>query len=272
MNSSNLSGLRHRNSLIKLNIYRVNSFLPDVIYKPKSYVFDLRLFPTRVLSNFIDNGFSVSGNEDILVNQELRSTSLLQELSNNVVHFIPHLKNTQDYNFTLVDILEKSSLRDSDYSFLSDEEFKQIFDNHSISFLLEEYLRYITDLPFDEQKYQQYGDLNRKSQSQFMKFVSERIATELPRTADNFYNDETLLSDQNMLVKTLILPRKFDRVFHVIFDPDDFEIDERTSKKVIERYVGTDGDISSLSRNDPNEPTFDKYYTALETYEGSEAS
>lgn len=272
VDSSKLSGLRHRNSLIKLNIYRVNSFLPDVIYKPKTYLFDLKLFPTRILKNFIDNGFSVSRSEDITTQQDTNSTSMIETFSNDVVNFIPHLKNTEDYNFTLVDVLEKFSLRDSDYSFLSDDDFNQIFDNHSISFLLEEYLRYVTDLPFDEQKYQQYAEINPKTQTQFSKFVTEAGGFQLPATAENFYNDETLLTDQNAMIKSLILPKKFDRVFHVIFDPDDFEIDERTPKKVIEKYVGIDGDISSLSRNDPNEPTFDKYYTALETYEGNDAS
>ena len=272
VNSSNLSGTRHRNSLIKVCIYRVNSFLPDVIYKPKTFLFDLKLFPTRVLRNFIYNGFSVSESEDISTNVPT-STSLFQTLSDDVVGFIPHWKNTEDYNFTLVDALEKSSLRDTNYSFLSDDEFKEIFDNHSISFLMEEYLRYVADLPFDEQKYQQYNVISQKSQSQFSKFVMERAPSETIRgSTDNLYNDETLLSNQETIVRSLILPKKFDRAFHVIFDPDDFEIDERTPQKVIEKYVGITGDVSSLSRNDYNEPTFDKYYVALETYEGDDAS
>ncbi len=293
VNSSNLSGLAQRNSLIKMCIYRVNAFLPDVIYKPKMYLFDLKLFPTRILGNFVSNGFSVSPDEDVYTStnylqssqpagavvSELGATYELppllynSALSRDVIKFIPHWKSVGDYRFKLVDSSEKLSLRDSDYSFLSSGEFNQVFDNHSISFLLEEYLRYVTDMPFDEQKYQQYDVISKKSQSQFSKFVSEFTKTSnLKSTTDNFYNDETILSSQFTIIKSLILPKKFDRVFHIIFDPDDFEIDERTSKKTIEKYIGIGGDVASLSKNEKDEPTFDKYYVALETHEGNDAS
>lgn len=282
INSSNLSGLRHRNSLVNLCIYRVNSFLPDVIYRPKKYLFDLGLFPTRILKNFVDNGFSVSESEDIFTTTGpsnsprgmMSEASSFQMFDKNVIENIPHLKNTEDYNFKLIDALEKSSLKDTDYSFLSDKDFSEIFDNHSTSFLMEEYLRLTTDLPFDEHKYQQYNVISQKSQSQFSKFVAEMPggSTAIKSTAENFYNDDTLLTSDLSMIRSLILPKKFDRAFHIIFDPDDFEIDERTPQSVIEKYIGSTGDISSLSRNDINEPTFDKYYVALETYEGTEAS
>jgi hypothetical protein len=64
------------------------------------------------------------------------------------------------------------------------------------------------------------------------------------------------------LKKSLISPRKFDRVFHLLVDPDDFIVDTTlTESFALTKYQNDSSSGSSL-----DEITFDKYYAAIETY------
>jgi len=290
VNASRLSGLIDRNNLIKLCVYRVNAFLPDIIYKPLVYDFDLSLFPTRILSNYKKCGFSVSRNTNLRINKNLINFENICLNNNNiesstdpysfftlssdfVADYIPQLKSDSNYNFTLIQPNNKSTIKQQNYSFLSDQQFNKLYKNHSVSFLLEEYLRLVTDVPLDETKYINYDVINKKKLSKFTKFATEYMNVDraMNSTFDNFFNSENLLSQNSSIIRTLIMPKKFDRVFHMIFDPDDFQLDPQTPQKVIEKYVGKNGNIKNLSKNEKDEPTFDKYYVVIKSAEGSDA-
>jgi hypothetical protein len=291
VNASRLSGLVDRNNLIQLCIFRVNSFLPDVIYKPLVYNFDLSLFPTKILSNYKKCGFSISENTGLKIHKNLVNFERICLSNNNIesstnpdklftltsdfiVDFIPHLKSNSNYKFTLTDPANKSTIKENSYSFLSDQQFSELYRNHSISFLLEEYLRFVTDVPLDENKYTNYDVINTKRSSKFTKFTSEFMDPNraMNPTFENFFNDENLLSGIIPTIRTLVMPKKFDRVFHLIFDPDDFQLDPRTPQEVIQKYVGKNGKIEDLTKNENDEPTFDKYYVVIKSNEGSDAS
>lgn len=289
VNSSRLSGQVHRNSLIQLCIYRINSFYPDLVYKPLVYNFDLRLFPTKILSNYKKCGFSVSENLGVTIHNNLANfdetcsttTDNLESfvnpnkfitISDKIVDFIPHLKGDQNYKFNLIQPLNKTKFKENDYSFLTEQQFNNLYRNHSTSFLLEEYLRLVTDLPFDENQYSQYDQLAR-SDSKVLKFVSNFAdPTKIfNQTIENFLNDENLLSDYFTTLRKLVLPKKFDRVFHVLFDPDEFELDSSTPLEVIQKYTSNGNKIEDLTKTEIDEPTFDKYYVLIKSNEGSDA-
>lgn len=290
VNASRLSGDVNRNSLIQLCIYRVNSFLPDVIYKPLVYDFDLNLFSTKTLSNYKKCGFNVSQNKRQTIHAGLLNLENLCTTANNlesltnpakfvrfsqsIADFIPQLKSNQEYKFNLVEPTNKNKIKENYYSFLNEQRFNQLYRNHSTSFLLEEYLRFVTDLAFDENRYTQYDIISKKNDSKFTKFAKEFMDPNrvLNRTFENFFNDENLVSNLDSILKNLVIPKKFDRVFHIIFDPDDFEIDSRTSQDVIQKYIGNSGRIEDITKNETDEPTFDKYYVVIKSNEGSDAS
>jgi hypothetical protein len=288
VNSAGLSGLAKRNSIIQLCIYRINTFLPEVIYKPLTFLFDLKLFPTRILGNYKKSGFDISGEGAISVDTNLSDPNIILENVNSnlinspyqfanttdVVGFIPHYKSKDEYQFQLITPDEKSYIKSEDYPFLDDKDFVKLFENHSKSFLLEEYLRFVTDLPFDEHRYIKYGELSINTRSNFeSRFVGEFELAPIQQRLTQLFNDKAIdVIDPYEEIKNLIMPRKFDRVFNVIMDPDDFEVDESTPQSVLSKYLTGDKTIKDLSVNEPSEPTFDKYYVLVKSFEGSNAS
>ena len=90
------------------------------------------------------------------------------------------------------------------------------------------------------------------------------------------YFKNTIFVGTNEVKRSLIMPKKFDRVFHVAFDPEDFEIDTVNTKpfdgtNVIDYYAnqgtiikltGTDGYKRAITPNSDVE--FNSYYAELE--------
>jgi hypothetical protein len=111
------------------------------------------------------------------------------------------------------------------------------------------------------------------------------------KTISNLANIVTTLADTNTVTKINLMPSQFDRVFNVIIDPDDFELDyEKTvknpqGKQILEQYL-KNGDILTLgtqessntltSMNDQfvfrdrthteGDLVFEKYFVTIETY------
>ena len=288
VNSAGLSGLAKRNNIIQLCIYRINTFLPEIIYKPLTFLFDLKLFPTRILGNYRKSGFDISGEGGISVDANLSDPNVILENVNtnlisspyqfvnttDVVGFIPHYKSKDEYDFQLVTPDEKSYVKSNDYPFLEDSDFVKLFENHSKSFLLEEYLRFVTDLPFDEHRYIKYGELQLNPRSTSVgRFVGEFQVMPIDQKLTELFGDKAVDTiDPFQEITNLIMPRKFDRVFNIVFDPDDFEVDESTPQNILSKYLTGDKTIKDLSINEPDEPTFDKYYVLVKSFEGSSAS
>jgi len=241
--ASSLKGSSDRkNKLVKINLYKVNALKPELVYLPLKYFFDLGRFQTRVLQHFIDSGFSISGNQ----NFELKNIPILKSKTKSEM--------SPSDSFSLINNQLDSF---NDYA-LSDKEKAALINNHSISFLMEEYLRYISGTPFDENRYYKYEMLNQSPSS-----TGVLGSSNVDPSVEKFFSEETFLIDLDQLKKSLITPRKFDRVFHIIFDPDDFQIDEMlTSSEAISKY-----NADKIKRATSDEITFDKYYAAIETYD-----
>ena len=235
INATKLNNKKLKNKLIKINLYRINELNKET-YHPKSYIFDLSKYQTRVLQNFIDSGFSISGNQSIN----------LTLTPNDLTPYIPTLKPApEQFDSFRLTIDQSTSFNDT--TFLNPEEKTQIIENHSISFLMEEYIRYISNNPFDEQRYHKYDNISSKKRSDV---ATSHFSNN--QSMQDFLVEESFLTDVKSLKKSLITPRKFDRVFHIIFDPDDF-------KRI--------DDSSPASPVMPGKITLDKYYTDIEIYE-----
>lgn len=243
-NASKLSN-SEKNKLIRINLFRVNELKPSIVYKPLTYLFDLNTFSTRILKSYIDAGFSINSSEDFSVDKFPflnHNFSLSKDKLSSDNFFITNNKNTFNY------------------SFLTKDEKDELIKNHSTSFLMEEYLNYFAGTSFDEHKYFRYEPIKQMIDTEFSKFVKEISDIEVEdfnsSSIENFFVGETFLSNANRLMSSLIMPKKFDRVFHILFDPDDFIIDANYSEE-------------SKDKMNPGMVSFDKYYIAIESYDES---
>jgi hypothetical protein len=273
MDGSNLGSSSIRNGIIKLKIYRIDSLRPDLIHQPLSFLFDIRRFATRTLGNYQNAESLLNG---LLQFDFFKVPSLVAGSSFN------NFKVSQGF----------SDAFDENYDFLSSQEKLQIYNNHTNSFLMEQYFSFLSDTKVDENRYTNFSLLKGGIDIQFQNFVakiSSQTGKPPPPTqtfnpsASNFYlRDTYLLPNINSFFKELISPRKFDRVFHLVVDPDDFIIDTNseddslaTSPTAINRYKNK---IELIDKSKPNsgykragtglfEITFDNYFAAVESYD-----
>jgi len=252
------SSRRTKDSVVRLKIYKIDRLHPDVVYLPKSYLFEMNRFPTRVLSNWNYDAFS-------------KSTDNILTVPTKVYH---------DYSFS-VDRDFSAAFLNKDYDVLSADNKLEIYSNHTKSFLAEEYLKWFTDCNFDETRYSNYAQLTKTLEnitSQYLTYISiigktagtvtsgspagvvgtfldptsgllldiplsnskssssqnssditsKKPVLSLDKTLQSFFASETLLLDTDTHERRAVYPKKFDRVFNVILDPDDFVVDEST--------------------------------------------
>ena len=233
-------------------------------------------------------------------------------------------------------------------SFLSDEEKYQIYSNHSISFLAEEYLNWFTDCHFDETRYHNFSQLTnslRNIDDQYQKYIETIRSTTRPKdvtpntpgsisvkstlvsgkvdillsdpsdisrkmyeipfdlpvddmnknsnipnksyvvpmndTIMTYFKNETLMLNPEIYKRRIMYPKKFDRVFNIILDPDDFIVDESVtdtetldSMKNLGLLVGGTSDVQSgIKRSykhrdtSPSDVTYDEYFVTVEPYD-----
>ena len=91
------------------------------------------------------------------------------------------------------------------------------------------------------------------------------------------------ISDPATLSERLVSPKRFDRVFHIFVDPDDFQIDNSSSKKSninsngvsqssVLSQIQTLQNFSQIIANTPVKETgdivFEQYFITIETYDG----
>lgn len=115
-----------------------------------------------------------------------------------------------------------------------------------------------------------------------------RAASGAVKAVSAFASISTTVSNHTAVSKQLLQPKKFDRVFNIIFDPDDFEIDtEKTSETPQGRAsyaylsknnyleflpLGTElnntGERARIKERDKNsgDVVFDKYFVTIETF------
>ena len=168
-------------SIVSINVYLIDNLRPMLIHKPQRFIFNLKKFPTRLLNNYL-------ANKNLLLDQvAVAAAATADKLAY--------------------------------YSILDDGDIKKLNENHADSFFLEEYLRFIAGVSFDEQSFYNF-EKDAKSIS------ASSIGIFAPSAGAIEYLKETIFVDNDTIKKMLISPKKFDRVFHIAFDPDDFEINQ----------------------------------------------
>lgn len=230
-------------NVIKVNIYRKDELRPGLVHKPLSFYFDVDKYPKRILNNYI------KGTKEYTAGPDAYAVSVGAYDS------------------------KASSLYDK---ILTSNQKQQLYDNHETSFKLEEYLKFMTSAFFDEQRYHQYDLIKGTIESEFEKFKKSIGLSATDSSNDpsaKYYDEENLLSNMNELKRNLITPKKYDRVFHVIFDPDDFQVDAtQTTKKdlelfkdVLKKNVNENEAVYARQQTRSGDISFDSYYIEVET-------
>jgi len=170
---------------------------------------------------------------------------------------------------------------DSDIKELSDSDKILLSECHKMSFMMEIYLKFITDYEIEENRFLKYSEIDKKNYSNVLVGGQK---TSIRNSSQRFFVNETFAGDVNQIKRSLIMPKKFDRVFHLLVDPDDFTVNiDLTPKSTIDKYL-SNREIREVSSNDSSvksykripsrygEISFDKYFVAIETYNENSVS
>ena len=290
-NRSYLEKSNLRDDVVRIKVYRLNRLTPEVVFKPISYLFEMNRFPTRTIGNWDPAVLFGQTQFDPL----LAPTKLVQ--SNGSV----------DLHASFEDAMSKHLVPGT----FPAEDFKSLYANHVFSFVLEEYLRWFTDTSFDESRYYNYAELKgvgsiiesqlsslydaikdkpnvegavgyatfdtpdgTKVDKTVISSKSDKGAViDMTQTLKTYLTNETLLLSPVEYKRRATYPKKFDRVFCLAVDPDDFEIDVENStpaaldtlkKKGI--IVGDDGEYVWRDSTQ-DDAAFDDFFVTLEPYD-----
>lgn len=257
-----------QNDIFKLSIYKIDNLNSDVIYKPKSWLFEASRYPSRVYSDY---------KHDV-----------------NSLQSIPTRNYSLTYDARLIDQGESAYWSDisnsfnDEYSFLSQEEKEEIIENQAMSILMENYIRIVTGLIINESAFNLSSDevnallseLEFQTNAEQLNNPAITLAQnkEASEKVNNVLNSSMwskpkpkssggssgkvvkaggsivkslssavikntlknvivrlIAIEPNLMLRYIIQPKKFDRVFNVIFDPE-FEIDvEKTNSTTLGR-------------------------------------
>jgi len=264
------------NDIFKILIYKMDLLNDNIVYLPQSFLFEASRFPVRVnsLIKNIDSGKS----DTYYKSFPTRNYSLFADKN--------MIKDGQQEYWG-----DESNSFGDEYSFLSQDEKQEVLSNHIKSFLLENYIQLISGLKVNDSSFvvssaTELEELNKS-------LINSQVSIELnllsdktsPRKATN--NSAVLsLPDPDPYISRLLQPKKFDRVYNIIFDPEfivDYESTNSLNKELLKgRSLSQllDGYVreGKLVKPNPNENLFidadksfqdaslNSYFVVIESY------
>jgi hypothetical protein len=220
----NSKNVKH-DDIFRILVYKMDLLNPFIIYKPKKFIFEASRFVDRVYSDI------ANVNKNIAVYNTIPTRNYSLYTDPNLI------KEGNPYLGT-----DLSNAFGNEYDFLSKEEKEQILENHTTSFLLENYLRLFSGLNLNELTF------NLSSPQEISAIYNSLIDINIEKTktlASQKATQENLVAayrktnaagvglekaaaiaipDPDPYISKLLQPKRFDRVFNIIFDPE-FEVD-----------------------------------------------
>lgn len=266
---------RARSNVVRVKVYKNDVLNPGIVFAPIEYLFEINRFPTRIVSNW-----------DSLLNFDGLDFRKIPTKYWDGSQIVIHKNFDQAY---------------STYgNFLSDFERRSIYVNHVYSQIIEEYINWFTGNRVDETRYTRYSgmaDYLNNQVKQYLNYLkttgnkfdlqnvysepanvstlgenTDKIIQNLENTVKRYLNNETLLMDINDYKRKIMYPKKFDRVFNVVFDPDSFKIitfaDEKTKNKYVNAGLVSAVDQSLWIRNTQQSDIYlEEYWATIEPYD-----
>jgi len=298
---------------VRLKVWKLDRLYPDVLFRPIEYVFDMNRFPTRSLRNWELNSRDSQGREITSIPTKYYSSTQNRFYVHKNVNEAEQLSG-----LVPTDVQEFSD-------FITDPQARRqfistVYNNHVKSFLCEEYLKWYTDVSFNETDFYNYNKLNdtdlttsyqrliealRRGSTQFgnlnvAEFIdplngdvvsvpiqrpqpataaipqtNTQTTVQLSDTTVSYLRSQSYLTSAFRQQKKVLYPKKFDRVFHVLVDPDDFVVESsvltpRRKEELIKGpFMMTNSGIIVREDTRPGEVSFQEFFVSIEPYEGA---
>lgn len=220
------SFLDRQSDVVKVNVYKRDARFDDIVFKPKTFLFDLSLFQTK----------------QSVTNIEPRDGETFDLLLNRV-----SLTDFQNPKHKRA-ITTASILEDESYSFLTNAQRQQVIRNHFQSFLLEIYLSLMSNMKLREQTFLEAelleagSGLNQTLVSLVKSYIQDQYQENLGNASvQQILESQTIDLGVQDIVRLIAYGSKafeplsirqeivgsklFDRVFHIPVTTEGFEVD-----------------------------------------------
>ena len=271
---------------VKIKVYKRNLNLPFLVFKPLEYIFDLSLFPE--FNKFQDG------------NPKENKENFIKQLN-----FLDYSKLNLPLSVNFFDIGEKEK-----YLKLSKNQREELVRNHTLSEASKLYVQFLSGIKLEESTFfnlesRTYLDsINKPKNNTYEELVKKtlqkiRVSQKVDSIGGNILNlnldtianskeidvstkdsISLLNSNQNIFNKNTLLgalaaPKKFDRVFNIPVNIDDFIINEGETtkteggienfknKKFQEMLVETKDGLKLRSRNE-NSINLEDFFVTME--------
>lgn len=244
----NPSLVTKQKDIVRFTVYKRDLEFPDLVFIPQTFLFELSRFISPV------NSF-----KDTLLPDNPSFGNFSQVLE-NVRTFDMARDSSLNRDASAWAKGKFSDIYTSDqYDFLTDDQRDEIIENHTVSYLLETYVRLLTGVSLNEQAFLlNSGDeitlTTLPDQTVIKALIDDRVKSigkldsfdssvdsvdslDLPEeTRNKLLHDlkhisalafsRTTLSNPSGEIRRTLNPKLFERVFNIAVDPDDFVIDQ----------------------------------------------
>lgn len=239
------SFIRRQSDVIKINVYKRDARFDDIVFKPKTFLFDLSLFQSLQQVN----------------NIEPRDGETFDLLLNRV--------NLTDYqNPKHKRLIGTSTIeQDDSYNFLTSSQKQDLIKNHIQSYLLETYLMLVSNMKLREQTFTEVDlpspgtNINAELVSLIRTYVQDVYGQNLGNsTIESILESQTvdfgvqdiirlitfgsLLFEPSTMRQQVVGSKLFDRVFHLPVTTENFEVDfdltratESGRKAIVQNFI-----------------------------------
>jgi hypothetical protein len=276
--------------IIKINVYKSDVQQPDLIFKPLTFLFELSRFPVRNESLLLDLPMT-SNIQDVVKSLPTRDVLQNSKVTNDVISYGKLSSNISSLTKSINSEYSSQLAFDSqEYMFLTSDEKNELLINHTLSYMLELYIKALTDLNVGDYKFvinatnydiQTKKELAQELVRQMLQdvltqqtninnsivgklFIKQSLISKTSKTIvknlqfnkisqlidslsikqinqiiqelvkiNKIVNSTTSLSNADSVISSILAPKQFDRVFNVIVDSNDFEIDLAQMKRTV---------------------------------------
>jgi hypothetical protein len=235
--------------LINITVYKEDLEYEDIIFKPKEYTFELSRFVNRdIINNKTTLAAKISKNETNLKAsiEQIRDTVLTSDYLSG---FNP--------TFTDIDNEFSSGIKQQ----LSQKSLDELKINHINSDMLTLYIKLLTGADLQEVNFPAVDNIVYPTVDQELLGLFNLLEDEEDlQTWAQLFTTKTILTDGTRERLELLVPKKYERIFSIIINDDDFPIDEKLTDKSTLATLEQQGIIAERTTTEANTPkTVEKY-------------
>ena len=224
--NSNSTNTLNQQDIISVNVYKQNVQYSKVIFKPKRFEFEL----SRFCIDSIEKGKSVFD----LTNRETNFDKIIDMFPTFNYEYDLDIIDNQNSGYIKNNVKPKNELGGDEYKFLTTGTKQNIRKNHVIDYLLYWYLKYLIGLDFDESSFTVLQQYNTNTALQDDSLISDLgIALNIPSEQLEYlklFSTKSILKTGERDQISILAPKKYERIFNVPINPNDFIVDDVATK------------------------------------------